>query len=255
VKEELERRAVVRLERLRAVHHAALAMNESQDLRLTLSVVVQQAAVHLEVSAAAIALLDAGSAVLEYASGTGFWRSGISRSRLAVGRGYLGRAAFERRAHFVPDLEAAADFLRHDLLAGESFVSYLALPLVARGRLVGVLELFHRAPLQPDPEWLDFAETLAEQAATAIENARLRQELHAGGAVRGPAARPEPEPLTRPEEATLRLLAGGCSNTEIAERLFVSRNTVKYHLSRIYRKLGVRSRAQAVLVANRRGLV
>jgi ATP/maltotriose-dependent transcriptional regulator MalT len=249
---ELERRAAVRLDRLRAVHQAALAMNESHDLRLTLNVVVQQAAMYLEVSAAAIALLDPGADALEYASGTGFWRSGISRSRLAIGSGYLGRAAFERRPHLVTDLSAAPDFLRHDLLAGEDFVSYLAVPLVARGRLVGVLELFHRARLEPDQEWLDFAETLAEQAAAAIEGARLRQQAHAGGAV---GAGTEDSPLTRPEESTLRLLAGGCSNTEIADRLFVSANTVKFHLRRIYRKLGVRSRAQAVLVANRRGLV
>jgi ATP/maltotriose-dependent transcriptional regulator MalT len=253
VRGEPETRATVRLERLRAVHRAALAMNESQNLGLTLSVMVQQAAVHLEVSAAAIALLEPGTDTLEYASGTGFWRSGISRSRLAIGQGYLGRAAFERRPHVVADLSATADFLRHDLLDGECFVSYIALPLAARGRLVGVLELFHRARLEPDPEWLDFAATLAEQAATAIDAARLRQQVRDTGAAAG--ARTEQAALTRPEESTLRLVAGGCSNSEIAGRLFVSANTVKFHLRRIYRKLGVRSRAEAVMVANRRGLV
>ena len=46
-----------------------------------------------------------------------------------------------------------------------------AVPLIAKGRVVGVLEIFHRAPLDPDSEWLDFLETLAGQAAIAIDNA------------------------------------------------------------------------------------
>lgn len=250
--DDLERLAAVRLERLRALHHSAMAMNESLDMRLTLNVIVQQVAVHVGVSAVAIALLHGDRGVLEYAGGTGFRRSGISRSRLAVGDGYLGRAALRRRPEGIRDLSSASGFLRHDLLDGEDFVSYLAVPLNARGRLVGVLELFHRDRLEPDAEWLDFVETLAEQAAATIENARLRQELQFQGPVRGNSAGGR---LTQSEESTLRLLARGCTNTEIAERLFISANTVKFHLSRIYRKLGVRTRTEAVVVASGRGWI
>lgn len=249
---ELERIAAVRLERLRALHRSAMAMNESLDMRLTLDVIAQQAAVHVGVSAVAIALLDRARGVLRYASGTGFRRSGISRTRLALGDGYLGRAGLERRSLAVRDLSSASDFLRHDLLEGEDFESYLAVPLNARGRLVGVLELFHRARLDPDPEWLDFVETLAEQAAATIENARLRQEAPRAGPV---TANGDGGQLTQSEEKALRLLASGCSNSEIAERLFLSANTVKFHLRRVYRKLGVRSRTEAVVVASSRGLV
>ena len=52
------------------------------------------------------------------------------------------------------------------------------MPLIAKGQVVGVLELFHREPLDPDPEWLDFLETLAGQAAIAIDNAELFDNLH-----------------------------------------------------------------------------
>ena len=46
-------------------------------------------------------------------------------------------------------------------------------PLVAKGRIKGVLEIFHRTLLEPDQEWLDFLGALAAQAAIAIDNASL----------------------------------------------------------------------------------
>ena len=59
----------------------------------------------------------------------------------------------------------------------EGFVSYFAVPLLAKGQIQGVLEIFQRAPLKPDAEWLDFLNTLAGQAAIAIDNATLFETL------------------------------------------------------------------------------
>lgn len=72
-------------------------------------------------------------------------------------------------------------------------------------------------------------------------------------------AKPEPKPadmLTEREREVLELLVEGVtSNRDLAERLFVSENTVKYHLRNILDKLHVQNRAQVIAYALRHGLV
>src|SRR5947207_3836313 len=61
--------------------------------------------------------------------------------------------------------------------------------------------------------------------------------------------------ITRRELEILELIAGGLSNREIAERLFVSENTVKTHSSRLFDKLSAKRRTQAVQLAKEFGLI
>ena len=52
-----------------------------------------------------------------------------------------------------------------------------AIPLVVKGQVQGVLEVFHRSPFQPDDDWFAFLETLSRQAAIAIDNNNLFDSL------------------------------------------------------------------------------
>jgi DNA-binding CsgD family transcriptional regulator len=61
--------------------------------------------------------------------------------------------------------------------------------------------------------------------------------------------------ITRREMEILELVAAGMSNREIAEKLFVSENTVKTHCSRAFDKLGARRRTEAVLLGKKLGLL
>ena len=71
----------------------------------------------------------------------------------------------------------------------------------------------------------------------------------------GTHAAPQLESLTKRELEVLRHIACGRSNTEIAQLLYVSDETVKTHASRIFMKLGVRDRTQAVILAYEYGVV
>ncbi|MEE2522965.1 response regulator transcription factor [Pseudarthrobacter sp. J75] len=77
-------------------------------------------------------------------------------------------------------------------------------------------------------------------------------------AARPPDVLPAPAELSRltqREREILAIIAGGLSNTEIAAKLFLSEGTVKTHVGRIFAKLGLRDRAQAVAFAYESGLV
>ena len=61
--------------------------------------------------------------------------------------------------------------------------------------------------------------------------------------------------ITRREHEILELIANGLSNREIAEKLFVSENTVKTHSSRLFDKLSAKRRTQAVQIGKELGLI
>jgi len=101
---------------------------------------------------------------------------------------------------------------------------------------------------------------------SADELARAIREAHAGRPTLAPEAaqaliqaRREPQKigfdLTEREREVLALLVQGMNNPEIAERLVVSRSTIKFHVSSILSKLGVASRTEAVALAVKEGLV
>jgi DNA-binding NarL/FixJ family response regulator len=89
---------------------------------------------------------------------------------------------------------------------------------------------------------------VVQQRLVAAVTSQPEQPPAAGQAPQLPAG------LTAREAEVLTLLASGLSNTEIAERLFVSHATVKTHINRIFAKTGARDRAQAVRYAYQAGL-
>ncbi len=171
------------LQRLTALHVIDTAISASFDLRLTLNVLLEQITTQLHVDAADILLLNPRMQTLEYANGRGFQSKAIERSHLRLGEGYAGQAALERRIIHVPDLRVRqTNLLRSPLFGAERFVSTFCIPLIAKGQVKGVLEIFHRAPLESGEEWLNFLESLAAQVAIAIDNAELFEGMQRSNA-------------------------------------------------------------------------
>jgi PAS domain S-box-containing protein len=166
------------VQRLAALHAIDTAISSSMDLRVTLSILLAQVTDQLGVDAAAILLLNRQKQTLEFSAGRGFQSDAIERSVVRLGEGYAGMAAVERHVVQIPNLaEGEITFTRAALLAKEKFVTYAAAPLVAKGQVKGVLEIFHRYPIHAESDWLSFLETLAEQAAIAIDDAGLFEGL------------------------------------------------------------------------------
>jgi HD-GYP domain-containing protein (c-di-GMP phosphodiesterase class II)/uncharacterized protein YigA (DUF484 family) len=167
-----------RLEYVQALHDIDKVITASLDLRFTLNALLDQVITQLGIHAADILLFNPPTQTLEYAAGRGFRSRALQHTRLRLGEGHAGRAALKRHIVHIPDLATAENGLsRAPLLAIEEFITYYGVPLIVKGQVKGVLEIFHRAPLDPDPEWVDFLEALAAQAAIAIDNASLFNDL------------------------------------------------------------------------------
>jgi DNA-binding NarL/FixJ family response regulator len=123
------------------------------------------------------------------------------------------------------------------------------------------------AGLQAGASGFLFKDALAAELLAAVRVVAAGQAVAAPTVTRrliehftGAGAPPAPDTsrlnaLTMREREVLTLIAGGLSNTEIAERLVLSQGTVKTHINRILAKLDLRDRIQAVILGYQTGLV
>jgi len=169
---------VRQLDRLEALHGIDLAISASMDLPVTLNILLKHVTTQLKMDAADVLLFNPHSQMLEYAAGCGFRGRAVERTRFRIGEGQAGLAALEQRMIQHPDFAASGIvFAQAELLAAENVAAYFVVPLIAKGKVKGVLEVFHRAIFHPESDWISFLETLAGQAAIAIESAQLFENL------------------------------------------------------------------------------
>jgi HD-GYP domain-containing protein (c-di-GMP phosphodiesterase class II) len=168
-----------RLQRLSALHDIDLVINSSLDLRVTMNILLDQVIEKLNVDAASVMLLNTKTQMLEFSAGRGFRTRKIEEYQVRLGEGISGQAAMER--HLVQSLNLSdldENSAYPTLLSDEGFISYYSVPLIAKGQVKGVLDIFNRSLITPDQEWVNFLETLAGQAAIAIDNTTLLEDLH-----------------------------------------------------------------------------
>ncbi|HEY9075439.1 MAG TPA: HD domain-containing phosphohydrolase [Anaerolineaceae bacterium] len=167
-----------RLKYLQALRTIDVAIASTADIKLTLNIVLDEGIDQLKVDAADILVFNRQTQQLQFTAGRGFRTAALQHTNLALGEGFAGVAAMERRTIQIPNLnDCDQNFHRSPHFHAEDFVAYFGVPLIAKGELAGVLEIFHRTPLYPDRNWYNFLETLAGQAAIAIDNALLFHDL------------------------------------------------------------------------------
>jgi PAS domain S-box-containing protein len=161
------------VQRLTALHAIDTAINSSTDMRLSLRVVLEQATHLLNVDAASVLLLNPVTLSLDFAAGSGFPLSKLSHVPVRLGEGLAGRTALQRSlVQSTNPVEIAACFAAGQF-DQDYYQEYAALPLVSKGKVSGVLQIFNRALIQADQEWLDFLYVLGDQVALAVNNANL----------------------------------------------------------------------------------
>jgi putative nucleotidyltransferase with HDIG domain len=167
-----------RLKHLASLGEIDRTIASNFDLNVSLGMILKHASERLEADAADVLVFDEHLQTLEFIAGYGFQSQTIERKRLRLGQGQAGRAAFERQIIKIPDVAASgASFAQPELIKTERVAAYFAVPLITKGQVKGVLEIYHRTPLTPNAEWFDFLNSLAGQTAIAIDNSTLFESL------------------------------------------------------------------------------
>jgi HD-GYP domain-containing protein (c-di-GMP phosphodiesterase class II) len=167
------------LKRIATLHDIDTVIRSNLDLRITLGIILEHVVQQLNVDAASVMLADDHSPYLQQTAGRGFHTWTGEQMTALIGEGVAGRAALERqRVKGTLEDFAHEPPIRVRIFQDEHFQTSFSVPLVSRGKVVGVLEVFKRSELDPGLEWLSFLGTLAGQVALAVEDLGLLESLH-----------------------------------------------------------------------------
>ena len=173
----LHKRTKVQVKRLSALRDIDKAISTNSDLRGTLQLLVNHALGQLSVDAASVLLLSQKSKKLTYFVGKGFLTSCFSDTNLPIREGLPGETIQKEYMQSISEPAENQSCQRKEWFVKEKFVCYYCVPLTAKGKTLGVFEIFHREAITPSLDWLNFLQTLAGQATIAIENNQLFKDL------------------------------------------------------------------------------
>ena len=173
--EETERQ----VQHLAALHTIDKTITSNAEIQTTLMVVLDQAILQLNIDAGAVFLYNAATQNLSPAAYQGQFFTTLSifnPSHLDYLAKRVGQEIQVIRTSLKKE-NPSLDPSFNDWMHREGFTACLSIPLMAKGKVHGVLELYKRGELPEDPQWNDFVETLAHQTTIAIENASLLHNL------------------------------------------------------------------------------
>ena len=176
---QLERR----VEHMQALRRVDMAITTAIDVTLALDIFLEQVVALLHVDAAGVLLYDERSETLQPAAARGFGAELARGVSVPLGEGLAGFAAQEQRTIYVHDL--GSDPRWGAVVAPDQqqrYQAYWAVPMLTKGSLQGVIELYAERVFAPDPQWFEFLETFADQGAIAVEGALLFRSLERSNA-------------------------------------------------------------------------
>jgi HD-GYP domain-containing protein (c-di-GMP phosphodiesterase class II) len=166
-----------RLEEMTALRNIDIAISGSIDLRVVCNVALDEIINYLKVDAASVFIINLGGMSRIFYAGRGF-RTKVIETSPQKGL-MISRILRERKIIHIPDLRKTdkSTFGRQELIAEEEFVSYYGVPLIAKGNILGVLEIYYRSHFEGNKEWLNYLEILSGQIAISLDNAAIVEDL------------------------------------------------------------------------------
>jgi PAS domain S-box-containing protein len=166
------------MNRLSAMLTIDNAISASLDLNLTLNIVLEHVVSQLNVDASSVLLVNHLTQTMKLVIGRGFRHDPTKFFHMGLGDGFVGKAIRERRIIFTNDQRDFHDLANfNEEMMREGFVSAFWVPLISKGIVKAVLEVFSRKPIEADREWMDYLSMLASQTAIAVDNAELFHNL------------------------------------------------------------------------------
>lgn len=176
-KKRSEEHARQQLQRLAALRVVDMTIAASMNLDQVLDVLLDKIVSELKVDSCLILLLNSEQQLV-YRAQKGFNFEIAKQTNIRLGQKYAGWCALHWKPVYILQNAENPDFLlsKKDI-ADAGFIAYYCTPLIAKGQVLGVVEIFNRKPLPSDPEWINFFEALVDQAAIAIDNTSLMDRV------------------------------------------------------------------------------
>ena len=166
------------IQRLESLHRIDQTITGTLDLNITMNVLLSQLNQQLSVQGSTALLYDDITHQLEYFAEQGFNFTGLFKHSIRIGDGFAGKAAINRKLLISDDVTfPAGESKLPPFLDGRHFQTVYDIPLIAKGELKGVLELYSNSPAMEEQSWGSYLNALATQAALAIDNTKLFNEL------------------------------------------------------------------------------
>ena len=173
-----QERVTKQLEKISALHYIDMAISNSMDLSTTLNILLEQVTTQQHIDAADVLLINKDTGECQFSAGRGFLFNTIADDAIRGDQSFDKRSVKSKTTIQISGLTGEKLTPKYiEMWEKEKFKMYMAVPLLSKGQVVGVLEVYNRSDLSPDSEWVDFLNTLAGQAAIAIENSIMLEEL------------------------------------------------------------------------------
>lgn len=166
-----------RVQQLSTLRSIDLAITSSLDLNATLRILVDEVQKLKGISATCVLIPDKHTGFLHYRAGKGFTTNLIEQAILPTDAFRIDPEFPSRFTLTISDLQGTNSSPRNEIGLAEDLSVYHAYPLVSKDQIKGVLEVFQRDSEPLSQEELDFLESLATQAAIAVDVATLIEDL------------------------------------------------------------------------------